>query len=65
MGEAYKKLISQWKEVLPTQTACLQMPIIMPQESNDAWAKQQKAAAQQVLSQPGSSNANTSLQDLH
>ncbi|WP_151088287.1 family 1 glycosylhydrolase [Hymenobacter baengnokdamensis] len=65
VGEAYKKLISQWKEVLPTQTACLQMPIIMPQDNNEAWAKQQKAAAQQVLSQPGASNANTSLQDLH
>lgn len=30
VGEAYKKLIQEWGTVLPTQSVCLQLPIIMP-----------------------------------
>ncbi len=30
VGEAYKKLIHDWGTVLPTQSVCLQLPIIMP-----------------------------------
>ncbi|MDJ0367856.1 family 1 glycosylhydrolase [Hymenobacter sp. H14-R3] len=65
VGEAYKKLISQWKQVLPTQTACLQVPLIMPQESNAAWAQQQKEASQQAQAQPASATANAPLQANH
>ena len=65
VGEAYKKLISQWRQVLPTQTACLQMPLVMPQESNNDWAQQQKAAAQQALSQRTTTRANDPLQANH
>ncbi|RZK29465.1 MAG: glycoside hydrolase family 1 protein, partial [Hymenobacter sp.] len=65
VGEAYKKLISQWKQVLPTQTACLQVPLIMPQESNAAWARQQKEASQQAQAQPASAIANAPLQANH
>ncbi|NML64244.1 family 1 glycosylhydrolase [Hymenobacter sp. RP-2-7] len=28
VGEAYKKLISQWSAVLPAQSACLQIPLV-------------------------------------
>ncbi|TPG63739.1 family 1 glycosylhydrolase [Hymenobacter nivis] len=48
VGEAYKKLISQWKRVLPAQSLALQLPIVMPDQSNQAWARQQEADAQQV-----------------
>jgi len=65
VGEAYKKLISQWKQVLPTQTACLQVPFIMPQESNAAWARQQKTQAEQAQNQPATATANAPLQDNH
>jgi beta-glucosidase/6-phospho-beta-glucosidase/beta-galactosidase len=65
VGEAYKKLISQWKQVLPTQTACLQMPLIMPQDSNDTWAKQQQADARADLAQSSTATANAPLQDNH
>jgi beta-glucosidase/6-phospho-beta-glucosidase/beta-galactosidase len=65
VGEAYKKLISQWKQVLPAQTACLQVPLIMPQESNAAWARQQKEASQQAQAQPASAMANAPLQANH
>lgn len=30
VGMAYKKLIEQWGTVLPTQSICLQLPVIMP-----------------------------------
>lgn len=65
VGEAYKKLISQWKQVLPAQTACLQMPLIMPQDSNAAWARQQKTEALADQAQPATATANAPLQDTH
>jgi beta-glucosidase/6-phospho-beta-glucosidase/beta-galactosidase len=65
VGEAYKKLISQWKQVLPAQTACLQMPLIMPQDSNAAWARQQKTEALADQAQPATATANAPLQDSH
>ena len=30
VGTAYQKLISDWKDVLPTQSVCLQVPIVLP-----------------------------------
>lgn len=36
VGEAYKKLIQEWGTVLPTQSVCLQLPIIMPVTKTDA-----------------------------
>ncbi|MGI4762306.1 MAG: family 1 glycosylhydrolase [Janthinobacterium lividum] len=65
VGEAYKKLISQWREVLPMQSACLQMPLIMPQDSNAAWARQLKAEALANQAQPATATANAPLQDNH
>jgi beta-glucosidase/6-phospho-beta-glucosidase/beta-galactosidase len=32
VGRAYRKLISQWGEVLPVQSMCLQVPVVMPQD---------------------------------
>ncbi len=34
VGEAYKQLIKDWREVLPTQSVCLNVPIIVPDEFN-------------------------------
>jgi beta-glucosidase/6-phospho-beta-glucosidase/beta-galactosidase len=65
VGEAYKQLISQWREVLPMQSACLQMPLVMPQESNDAWARQQKTEALADQARPATATANAPLQDSH
>ena len=41
MGTAYQQLIADW-EVLPTQSMCLQVPIVMPSEHNCVWAKKQR-----------------------
>jgi beta-glucosidase/6-phospho-beta-glucosidase/beta-galactosidase len=30
VGSAYQKLIADWRDVLPTQSICLQVPIVMP-----------------------------------
>jgi hypothetical protein len=32
VGERYKQLISDWRDVLPTQSVCLQVPVMMPSE---------------------------------
>lgn len=39
VGRAYKKLITDWREVLPTQSVCLQVPVIMPREYDEYWAE--------------------------
>lgn len=30
VGRAYQKLIADWRDVLPTQSVCLQVPIVFP-----------------------------------
>jgi beta-glucosidase/6-phospho-beta-glucosidase/beta-galactosidase len=32
VGERYRQLISDWRDVLPTQSVCLQVPVMMPSE---------------------------------
>ena len=42
VGTAYQQLIADWNQVLPTQSMCLQVPIVMPSEHNCGWAKKQR-----------------------
>jgi beta-glucosidase/6-phospho-beta-glucosidase/beta-galactosidase len=42
VGEAYRKLIADWKAVLPAQSVCLSVPIVMPEESEEPWAVRQR-----------------------
>ena len=42
VGTAYQQLIADWDQVLPTQSMCLQEPIVMPSEHNCGWAKKQR-----------------------
>jgi hypothetical protein len=32
VGRAYQRLIKDWREVLPTQSVCLRVPIVPPQK---------------------------------
>jgi len=57
VGEAYKKLISQWRQVLPTQTMCLQMPLVMPNESEQPWVRQKQTSAKQKQEAAEKTNA--------
>ena len=45
VGEAYKQLISDWREVLPTQSVCLQVPVVLPDEYHKEWAEEKRSAA--------------------
>ena len=45
VGTAYKQLIADWREVLPTQSVCLQVPIVLPSEHDGAWAQRRRRHA--------------------
>jgi hypothetical protein len=34
VGEAYKKLMQDWRDVLPTQSVCLRVPVMMPSDGD-------------------------------
>jgi hypothetical protein len=45
VGQAYKELIREWREVLPTQSVCLKVPVVMPGEHEKDWAIEQRQQA--------------------
>jgi beta-glucosidase len=45
VGEAYKQLIAEWGEVLPTRSVCLQVPIELPGEGDEEVDSSQKATS--------------------
>ena len=47
VGQAYKQLIQDWQDVLPAQSNCLQIPVIMPDEYEQPWAKEKQQNARQ------------------
>ena len=42
VGQSYKQLISDWREVLPTQSVCLTVPVVPPSEFEGAGAERQR-----------------------
>ncbi|HEY0052062.1 MAG TPA: family 1 glycosylhydrolase [Caulobacteraceae bacterium] len=58
VGKCYRQIIKDWKEVLPTQSVCLSVPIVYPSEYDDAVAARQRGEAkvmrreEQALEQP-------------
>lgn len=46
VGEAYRKLIEEWREVLPTQSICLRVPVVLPHEYDEEWARRHRSDAQ-------------------
>jgi beta-glucosidase/6-phospho-beta-glucosidase/beta-galactosidase len=42
VGKAYQKLIADWREVLPTQSICLKVPLVMPSEHHEQWVERNK-----------------------
>ncbi|MBA2675120.1 MAG: family 1 glycosylhydrolase [Ramlibacter sp.] len=59
VGVAYKKLIADWGEVLPTQSVCLQVPIISPREHHEDWAVRKREQARRT---PASADAPRNTQ---
>ena len=45
VGISYKQLISEWREVLPTQSVCLRVPVVPPSEHDEQWARRNRAQA--------------------
>jgi beta-glucosidase len=42
VGTAYKQLIEDWRAVLPAQSVCLTVPIVMPSEHDEPWARRRR-----------------------
>jgi beta-glucosidase len=49
VGEAYKKLIKDWRDVLPAQSVCLIVPVVPPSKAGGSHARDQKAEADDLL----------------
>jgi len=49
VGEAYKRLIAQWRDVLPTQSLCLTVPVVMPDEADERHAATQRTRAREMV----------------
>ena len=45
VGRAYKTLIENWRDVLPTQSVCLQVPIVLPSEDGEEWTLRRREQA--------------------
>ena len=42
VGQAYKQLIADWQYVLPARSICLTVPIVMPSEYDDPYARRRR-----------------------
>lgn len=58
VGQAYKQLIMDWGEVLPTQSLCLRVPVMRPSEQDALYATAQCTQARLVDQKPSSEPAN-------
>lgn len=47
VGKAYKQLIADWRDVLPTQSDCLRLPLMPPGEFDSYWAERERATARE------------------
>jgi beta-glucosidase len=45
VGTAFKQLIADWRDVLPTQSVCLTVPVVMPDQAGGEQAQQQQDRA--------------------
>lgn len=45
VGRSYKQLITDWAEVLPTQSVCLSVPVVPPEEYGDTHSRMQAREA--------------------
>lgn len=49
VGKAYKKLIADWREILPASSLCLTVPIVAPSNTTRAFAREQQEDAARRL----------------
>jgi len=65
VGTAYKQLIADWCEVLPAQSVCLQIPLVLPSDADQPWAQRQLARARRATRNPDAQAVNDSQADNH
>jgi beta-glucosidase len=52
VGRAYKQLIADWRNVLPTQSVCLRVPLDLPTDTDDSQAQEIQKEMHQKDSEP-------------
>ena len=52
VGTAYQQLIKDWCEVLPTQSMCLTVPVVMPERAEGEQERDQQARARETNLKP-------------
>jgi len=62
VGRRYKQLISDWRDVLPAQSVCLQVPVVMPSEFEDCLTEEAMEQAAERRNSPPTSPANTTTE---
>jgi hypothetical protein len=63
VGRAYKQLISDWKDVLPTNSVCLRVPVVPPSEHDREWARKTRRDARMRGKTTPASGANATQQE--
>ncbi len=48
VGRCYKQLIEDWREILPTQSMCLNVPIVLPSEYEGSMARRHRIDARNL-----------------
>lgn len=48
VGKAFQRLIRQWRDVLPTQSLCLTVPVVMPSDAGGDQEAHQQARAREI-----------------
>lgn len=52
VGTAYRQLIESWRSVLPTQSVCLTVPLVFPDEHGERWVMRRQEEARAVRGRP-------------
>ncbi|MEY4938517.1 MAG: hypothetical protein RIQ93_252 [Verrucomicrobiota bacterium] len=58
VGKAYRKLIADWRELLPTQSVCLRLPLVPPDQFDEQAAREARVQARRKRAQPATEPAN-------
>lgn len=48
VGKAYQELVRNWRKVLPTQSVCLAVPVVMPSQFGDSHSDLQQAMSREL-----------------
>ena len=52
VGQAYRQLIADWRNVLPTLSMCLTVPVVMPSQAEGEQSREQQRRARRMLNHP-------------